>query len=83
MSWPTTDQQRRNRRRHQEETYEAPRYLQPWTPAQDRYLVDTTNGTVTQRAAALGRTYYAANARLARLRELGQTTSLEAERTAS
>jgi hypothetical protein len=45
----------------------ATRYAQPWTEAQDRYLLHS-EGTLAQRAKDLGRTYYAARYRLAQLR---------------
>lgn len=76
MTTTSHPQARADRRKLQDATYDAPAYLMPWTPAQDRELL-RGQGTVADRAKRLGRTYYAACARLARLRELAP---LEAER---
>jgi len=69
-------EQRKDRRIAQAATADAPAYLLPWTPADDRELVHG-RGTVAERARRLGRTYYASQARLARLRQLAP---LELER---
>lgn len=45
----------------------APAYGAPWTPQEDHYLL-TKPGSIWDRAASLGRTYYAARKRLALLR---------------
>lgn len=55
-------------KRHQASTgATATRYAEPWTEAQDRYLLHTS-ASLAQRARALGRTYYAARYRLAQLK---------------
>jgi hypothetical protein len=59
---------REDRRYYQARTAaKAVANAEPWTLADDRELL-TGPGTVAQRAARLGRTYYAANARLSFLR---------------
>lgn len=62
-------EQRPDRRRAQTATgAQARRLGLPWGPAEDAHLL-TGPGTVADRATALGRTYYAAQARLSQLRK--------------
>jgi hypothetical protein len=69
MSVHTTSREaREDRRYYQARTAaKAVNIAAPWTQEDDRELL-TGPGTVAQRAARLGRTYYAANARLSFLR---------------
>jgi hypothetical protein len=71
-----SNEQRADRRKLQQATFNAPAFMTPWTPAQDKHLLHGS-GTIAERAARLGRTYYAACRRLERLRA---TAPLEAER---
>ena len=59
---------RADRRRHHDATADALNWHAPWTPDQDAELRHG-RGTVAQRAARLGRTYYAACYRLSQLRK--------------
>ena len=74
MSVTTSREYRRDRRIAQEWTTNAPAYAEPWSPAQDRELM-LGQGTLAERAKRLGRTYYAAQGRLIKLRRLGRETS--------
>lgn len=61
---------RSDRRRAQRETgATAERWAQPWTPAEDHELLHG-DGFLRERAARIGRTYYAAQWRLQHLRKL-------------
>lgn len=53
--------------RAQRTTAAAPRWREPWTRREDAYLLDPANGSVIERALALGRTFDAATLRLRRL----------------
>lgn len=64
----SSTEDRPDRRHHQLQTAKAAsRFEQRWTSYEDLLLL-TGDGTVAQRAKRLGRTYYAAEARLAKLR---------------
>lgn len=65
----TSTEAREDRRYYQQRTAaRATANATPWTQADDRELL-TGHGSIAQRAARLGRTYYAANARLEKLRK--------------
>lgn len=71
MIWTMSTEDRVDRRAAQVNTIQrAHRMSQPWTAEDDHYLL-TGPGSVSARAKALGRTYYAACARLTQLRRAG------------
>ena len=51
----------------------APNYGAQWTPAQDSVLTNPELGAIADRARLLGRTYFAALARLQKIREADTT----------
>jgi hypothetical protein len=59
---------RNDRRAAQILTIDAPAYAEPWSPSQDRELL-LGQGTLAERSRRLGRTYYAAQRRLFKLRQ--------------
>lgn len=77
MSIATSSRERRpDRRRHQVATGATARsYGARWTPEADHELAHGP-GTLAERAARLGRTYYAAQYRLTQLRAAGERGQL-------